>query len=50
MAGAVPLQVHGGLIRGLAMKPPQFLPFGDVATLGIEGLGEQKPKIVAPKK
>jgi 2-keto-4-pentenoate hydratase/2-oxohepta-3-ene-1,7-dioic acid hydratase in catechol pathway len=32
---------------GLGMKPtPQFLKAGDVVTLGIEGLGEQKQKIV----
>ncbi|MFZ5693698.1 MAG: fumarylacetoacetate hydrolase family protein [Pseudomonadota bacterium] len=36
---------------GLGMKPtPQFLKAGDVVTLGIEGLGEQKQKIVALKK
>ena len=33
---------------GLGMKPtPQFLKAGDVVTLGIQGLGEQKQKIVA---
>ncbi|NVN88888.1 MAG: fumarylacetoacetate hydrolase family protein [Rhodopseudomonas sp.] len=32
---------------GMGMKPPQFLNVGDVVTLGIEGLGEQKQKIVA---
>jgi 2-keto-4-pentenoate hydratase/2-oxohepta-3-ene-1,7-dioic acid hydratase in catechol pathway len=31
---------------GLGMKPPQFLKAGDVVTLGIEGLGEQRQKIV----
>jgi 2-keto-4-pentenoate hydratase/2-oxohepta-3-ene-1,7-dioic acid hydratase in catechol pathway len=36
---------------GLGMKPtPQFLKAGDVVTLGIEGLGEQKQKIVDLKK
>jgi 2-keto-4-pentenoate hydratase/2-oxohepta-3-ene-1,7-dioic acid hydratase in catechol pathway len=36
---------------GLGMKPtPQFLQAGDVVTLGIEGLGEQKQKIVELKK
>jgi 2-keto-4-pentenoate hydratase/2-oxohepta-3-ene-1,7-dioic acid hydratase in catechol pathway len=36
---------------GLGMKPtPQFLKAGDVVTLGIEGLGEQKQKIVELKK
>ena len=35
----------------LGMKPkPTFLQAGDVVTLGIEGLGEQKQKIVALKK
>ncbi len=35
----------------LGMKPkPKFLKAGDVVTLGIEGLGEQKQKIVALKK
>ncbi|HEX3442889.1 MAG TPA: fumarylacetoacetate hydrolase family protein, partial [Pseudolabrys sp.] len=35
----------------LGMKPtPKFLQPGDVVTLGIEGLGEQKQKIVAFKK
>jgi 5-carboxymethyl-2-hydroxymuconate isomerase len=32
---------------GLGMKPPKFLEIGDVMTLGIEGLGEQKQKVVA---
>jgi 2-keto-4-pentenoate hydratase/2-oxohepta-3-ene-1,7-dioic acid hydratase in catechol pathway len=31
---------------GLGMKPPKFLNVGDVMTLGIEGLGEQKQKVV----
>jgi len=31
---------------GLGMKPPQFMHPGDVVTLGIEGLGEQRQKIV----
>ncbi len=35
----------------LGMKPtPKFLKVGDVVTLGIEGLGEQKQKVVAAKK
>ena len=34
----------------LGMKPaPKFLKPGDVVTLGIEGLGEQRQKIVPPK-
>ena len=32
---------------GTGMKPPQYLNVGDVVTLGIEGLGEQRQKIVA---
>ena len=28
------------------MKPPQYLKEGDVVTLGIEGLEEQKQKVV----
>ena len=32
---------------GMGMKPPQFLNVGDVVTLGIEGLGEQRQEIVA---
>ena len=35
----------------LGMKPePQFLKPGDVVTLGIKGLGEQRQKIVAARK
>ncbi len=32
---------------GNGMKPPQFLKPGDVVTLGIEGLGEQRQEVVA---
>jgi 2-keto-4-pentenoate hydratase/2-oxohepta-3-ene-1,7-dioic acid hydratase in catechol pathway len=32
---------------GLGMKPPVYLKPGDVVTLGIQGLGEQRQKIVA---
>jgi 2-keto-4-pentenoate hydratase/2-oxohepta-3-ene-1,7-dioic acid hydratase in catechol pathway len=32
---------------GAGMKPPKFLEVGDVVTLGIEGLGEQRQEIVA---
>jgi 2-keto-4-pentenoate hydratase/2-oxohepta-3-ene-1,7-dioic acid hydratase in catechol pathway len=32
---------------GLGMKPPRFLRPGDVVTLGIEGLGEQRQTFVA---
>jgi 2-keto-4-pentenoate hydratase/2-oxohepta-3-ene-1,7-dioic acid hydratase in catechol pathway len=31
---------------GLGMKPPTFLNVGDVVTLGIEGLGEQRQEII----
>jgi 2-keto-4-pentenoate hydratase/2-oxohepta-3-ene-1,7-dioic acid hydratase in catechol pathway len=33
----------------MGMKPPQWLKAGDVMTLGIEGLGEQRQTIVAFK-
>jgi 2-keto-4-pentenoate hydratase/2-oxohepta-3-ene-1,7-dioic acid hydratase in catechol pathway len=32
---------------GLAMKPPAYLKPGDVVSLGITGLGEQRQKVVA---
>ncbi len=32
---------------GLGMKPPLYLKPGDVMTLGIDGLGEQRQKVVA---
>ncbi len=32
---------------GVGMKPPKFLNAGDVMTLGIEGLGEQRQEVVA---
>jgi 2-keto-4-pentenoate hydratase/2-oxohepta-3-ene-1,7-dioic acid hydratase in catechol pathway len=32
---------------GTGMKPPQFLNVGDVVTLSIEGLGEQRQEVVA---
>jgi 2-keto-4-pentenoate hydratase/2-oxohepta-3-ene-1,7-dioic acid hydratase in catechol pathway len=36
---------------GLGFKPePKFLKAGDVVTLGIQGLGEQRQRIVAGKK
>jgi 2-keto-4-pentenoate hydratase/2-oxohepta-3-ene-1,7-dioic acid hydratase in catechol pathway len=34
----------------LGMKPPQWLKPGDVVTLGVDGLGEQKQKVVPFKK
>ena len=33
----------------LGMKPPQFLKVGDVVTVGIQGLGEQRQKVVTAK-
>jgi 2,4-diketo-3-deoxy-L-fuconate hydrolase len=36
---------------GMGMKPePQYLKAGDVVTLGITGLGEQRQKVVAYKR
>jgi 2,4-didehydro-3-deoxy-L-rhamnonate hydrolase len=32
---------------GMGMKPPRFLKAGDVMALGIEGLGEQRQRLVA---
>jgi 2-keto-4-pentenoate hydratase/2-oxohepta-3-ene-1,7-dioic acid hydratase in catechol pathway len=32
---------------GMGMKPPQFLKAGDVVTLGISGLGEQRQQVSA---
>ncbi len=32
---------------GTGKKPPQFINAGDVVTLGIEGLGEQRQEIIA---
>jgi 2-keto-4-pentenoate hydratase/2-oxohepta-3-ene-1,7-dioic acid hydratase in catechol pathway len=34
---------------GLGMKPPVFLNVGDVMTLGIQGLGEQRQTVVEPR-
>ncbi|MBO0903317.1 fumarylacetoacetate hydrolase family protein [Jiella sonneratiae] len=34
---------------GMGMKPPQYLKVGDVMTLGIDGLGEQKQTVVAAR-
>jgi 2,4-didehydro-3-deoxy-L-rhamnonate hydrolase len=31
---------------GMGLKPPQYLNAGDVVTLGIEGLGEQRQEII----
>jgi 2-keto-4-pentenoate hydratase/2-oxohepta-3-ene-1,7-dioic acid hydratase in catechol pathway len=35
---------------GMGMKPQVFLKAGDIITLGIEGLGDQKQKVVPFKK
>jgi 2-keto-4-pentenoate hydratase/2-oxohepta-3-ene-1,7-dioic acid hydratase in catechol pathway len=35
---------------GMGMKPPRFLKKGDVMTLGIQGLGEQRQEVLAYKK
>ncbi len=35
---------------GMGMKPQQWLQAGDVVTLGIDGLGEQKQKVVPYRK
>jgi 2,4-didehydro-3-deoxy-L-rhamnonate hydrolase len=35
---------------GLGFKPPKYLKKGDVITLGIEGLGEQRQTVVGFKK
>jgi 2-keto-4-pentenoate hydratase/2-oxohepta-3-ene-1,7-dioic acid hydratase in catechol pathway len=35
---------------GLGMKPPRYLKKGDVMTLGIEGLGEQRQEVVPFKQ
>jgi len=32
---------------GMGMKPPRYLKAGDVVSLGIEGLGEQRQRVVA---
>lgn len=32
---------------GMGMKPPRYLKAGDVVTLGIDGLGEQRQAVVA---
>jgi 2-keto-4-pentenoate hydratase/2-oxohepta-3-ene-1,7-dioic acid hydratase in catechol pathway len=34
----------------LGMKPPQWLQPGDVVTLGVDGLGEQRQKVVPFRK
>jgi 2-keto-4-pentenoate hydratase/2-oxohepta-3-ene-1,7-dioic acid hydratase in catechol pathway len=36
-------------LRILGMKPPQFLKAGDVVTLGIGKIGEQRQKAVPGK-
>jgi len=32
---------------GMGMKPPRYLKAGDVVSLGIEGLGEQRQDVFA---
>ena len=32
---------------GMGMNPPQYLKAGDVVTLGIDGLGDQRQQVVA---
>ena len=32
---------------GAGRRPPRFLVAGDVVTLGVEGLGEQRQEIIA---
>jgi hypothetical protein len=34
---------------GMGMQPPVFLKKGDVMTLGIEGLGEQRQVVMPPR-
>jgi len=34
---------------GLGMKPPVWLQPGDVVTLGIDGLGEQRQRVIGPR-
>ncbi|MFN4000994.1 fumarylacetoacetate hydrolase family protein [Microcella sp.] len=34
---------------GLGMTPPTYLAVGDVMTLGIDGLGEQRQTVIAPR-
>jgi 2-keto-4-pentenoate hydratase/2-oxohepta-3-ene-1,7-dioic acid hydratase in catechol pathway len=34
---------------GMGMKPPRFLKPGNVMTLGVEGLGEQRQEVVAAR-
>ena len=35
---------------GAGQKPPRFLGPGDVLTLGVEGLGEQRQEVIAYNK
>ena len=42
---------HATPASALGMKPtPQYLKAGDMVTLGIQGLGDQRQKVVAFKK
>jgi hypothetical protein len=35
---------------GLSQKPPLFLGVGNTVSLGIEGLGEQRPRVLASRE
>ncbi len=34
---------------GLGMQPPLWLQPGDIVTLGIDGLGEQRQRVIGPR-
>ncbi|HXT89473.1 MAG TPA: fumarylacetoacetate hydrolase family protein [Trebonia sp.] len=34
---------------GLGMKPPLYLAEGDVMTLGVQGLGSQRQRVIGPR-
>jgi 2-keto-4-pentenoate hydratase/2-oxohepta-3-ene-1,7-dioic acid hydratase in catechol pathway len=40
---------HRDALRCWGQKPPLFLGVGDPVSLGIEGLGEQRQKVVASR-
>jgi 2-keto-4-pentenoate hydratase/2-oxohepta-3-ene-1,7-dioic acid hydratase in catechol pathway len=40
---------HRDALRCWGQKPPLFLGVGDTVSLGIEGLGEQRQKVVASR-
>ena len=41
--------VQLGPAKGLGMTPPTYLAVGDVMTLGIDGLGEQRQTVAPPR-